>query len=74
MDLRIQLLVFNLLLLLLALLCSMNSTGARITSTYIRPEWPSVDIPLDNEAFTVPKGHNAPQQVSNGVLKHSRPQ
>ncbi|KAF8012077.1 hypothetical protein BT93_I0262 [Corymbia citriodora subsp. variegata] len=34
-----------------------------ITSTFIRSEWPSVDIPFDNEAFAVPKGHNAPQQV-----------
>uniref|UniRef100_A0A2P2NZX5 Bifunctional purple acid phosphatase 26-like n=1 Tax=Rhizophora mucronata TaxID=61149 RepID=A0A2P2NZX5_RHIMU len=34
-----------------------------ITSTFIRSEWPSVDIPLDNEVFAVPKGHNAPQQV-----------
>lgn len=35
-----------------------------ITSKFIRTEWPSTDIPLDNEAFAVPKGHNAPQQVS----------
>ncbi|XP_030544519.2 bifunctional purple acid phosphatase 26-like [Rhodamnia argentea] len=34
-----------------------------ITSTFIRSEWPSVDIPFDNEAFAVPKGDNAPQQV-----------
>lgn len=43
------------------------SYGARvyggITSTFVRSEWPSVDIPLDNEVFAVPKGHNAPQQV-----------
>ncbi|KAF9617087.1 hypothetical protein IFM89_033192 [Coptis chinensis] len=36
--------------------------SAGITSTFIRSEWPSTDIPLDNEAFVVPKGHNAPQQ------------
>ncbi|KAJ6363274.1 hypothetical protein OIU78_003449 [Salix suchowensis] len=33
------------------------------TSSFIRSEWPSIDIPLDNEVFAVPKGHNAPQQV-----------
>ncbi|KAJ6731862.1 ACID PHOSPHATASE RELATED [Salix purpurea] len=37
--------------------------NAGITSTFIRSEWPSNDIPLDNEVFVVPKGHNAPQQV-----------
>ncbi|KAI4335663.1 hypothetical protein L6164_014291 [Bauhinia variegata] len=26
-------------------------------------QWPSVDIPVKNEAFAVPKGYNAPQQV-----------
>ncbi|OAY47013.1 bifunctional purple acid phosphatase 26 [Manihot esculenta] len=36
---------------------------AGITSSFIRTEWPSVDIPLDNEVFAVPDGHNAPQQV-----------
>ena len=41
-----------------------NNGNAGITSTFIRSEWPSVDIPLDNEVFVVPKGHNAPQQVS----------
>ncbi|XP_057967627.1 bifunctional purple acid phosphatase 26-like [Malania oleifera] len=34
-----------------------------ITSTYIRSQWPSTDIPLDHEIFAVPKGYNAPQQV-----------
>ncbi|XP_052198947.1 bifunctional purple acid phosphatase 26 isoform X2 [Diospyros lotus] len=37
--------------------------SAGVTSTFVRTEWPSIDIPLDNEAFVVPKGHNAPQQV-----------
>ncbi|KAL9251534.1 Bifunctional purple acid phosphatase 26-like protein [Drosera capensis] len=36
---------------------------AGLTSTFIRSEFPSADIPLDNEAFAVPKGHNMPQQV-----------
>ncbi|KAJ4707855.1 Purple acid phosphatase [Melia azedarach] len=37
--------------------------SAKITSSFVRSEWPSVDIPLDNEAFAIPEGHNAPQQV-----------
>ncbi|KAK3211874.1 hypothetical protein Dsin_016580 [Dipteronia sinensis] len=37
--------------------------SARITSSFVRSEWPSVDIPLDHQVFAVPKGHNAPQQV-----------
>ncbi|KAI4377165.1 hypothetical protein MLD38_014842 [Melastoma candidum] len=34
-----------------------------ITSTFVRSEWPSIDIPIENEVFAVPKGDNAPQQV-----------
>ncbi|XP_076957030.1 bifunctional purple acid phosphatase 26-like [Bidens hawaiensis] len=34
-----------------------------VTSSFIRSEWPSVDIPLDNEVFVVPNGYNAPEQV-----------
>ena len=41
----------------------LSSGDAGITSTFIRSEWPATDIPLDNEAFAVPNGHNAPQQV-----------
>jgi hypothetical protein len=37
---------------------------AGITSSFVRSEFPSVDIPLNHEVFVVPKGHNAPQQVS----------
>ncbi|KAK6945163.1 Calcineurin-like phosphoesterase domain, ApaH type, partial [Dillenia turbinata] len=33
------------------------------TSNFVRSEWPSVDIPLDDEVFAVPEGHNSPQQV-----------
>ncbi|KAJ3679148.1 hypothetical protein LUZ60_017159 [Juncus effusus] len=33
------------------------------TSSFVRTEFPSDDIPLDNEVFSVPKGYNAPQQV-----------
>ena len=42
----------------------MNNAYAGVTSSFIRSEWPSVDIPLDNEVFAVPSGYNAPQQVS----------
>ncbi|GER51596.1 purple acid phosphatase [Striga asiatica] len=52
------------LLLLSCVLLSLICIGsAGVTSAFIRTEWPSVDIPLDNEAFAVPKGYNAPQQV-----------
>ncbi|KAF3789036.1 Bifunctional purple acid phosphatase 26 [Nymphaea thermarum] len=40
-----------------------NTTKAGITSGFTRSEWPSTDIPLDNEVFAIPKGYNAPQQV-----------
>ncbi|XP_059635178.1 bifunctional purple acid phosphatase 26-like isoform X2 [Cornus florida] len=45
------------------LLSCMNIVSAGLTSTFIRSEFPSTDIPLDHEAFAVPKGYNAPQQV-----------
>ncbi|KAH7574368.1 hypothetical protein JRO89_XS03G0287400 [Xanthoceras sorbifolium] len=45
------------------LLSYVNNGIAGITSSFIRSEWPSIDIPIDNEAFVVPEGHNAPQQV-----------
>lgn len=41
----------------------LNNVYAGVTSTFIRSEWPSVDIPLDNEVFVKPNGHNAPEQV-----------
>ncbi|KAK9269717.1 hypothetical protein L1049_001495 [Liquidambar formosana] len=53
----------RLLLTSFVFLSSVDNGNAGITSTFIRSEWPSIDIPLDNEAFLVPKGHNAPQQV-----------
>ncbi|GAV60536.1 Metallophos domain-containing protein/Metallophos_C domain-containing protein [Cephalotus follicularis] len=52
--------LFQLLLVLLKTLISVN---AGITSTFIRSQLPSAVIPLDDEAFSIPKGHNAPQQV-----------
>ncbi|CAI0388634.1 unnamed protein product [Linum tenue] len=44
-------------------LSGLNNGNAKMTSTFVRSEWPSTDIPLDNQAFAVPKGRNAPQQV-----------
>ncbi|KAK9947495.1 hypothetical protein M0R45_003118 [Rubus argutus] len=41
----------------------LRNGNAGITSTFIRSEYPSVDIPLENKVLAVPKGHNAPQQV-----------
>ncbi|KAL9339268.1 hypothetical protein Peur_068283 [Populus x canadensis] len=52
-----------LILLFFFLSASVKNGNAGITSTFIRSEWPSNDIPLDHEVFAVPKGHNAPQQV-----------
>ncbi|KAH9799014.1 Bifunctional purple acid phosphatase 26 [Citrus sinensis] len=51
------------IMLYLTLLLSLNNGTARITSRFIRTEWPSADIPLHNKVFDIPKGHNAPQQV-----------
>ncbi|KAM0017936.1 putative phosphoric monoester hydrolase [Helianthus debilis subsp. tardiflorus] len=34
-----------------------------ITSSFIRSEFPAVDMPLDHEVFAIPSGYNAPQQV-----------
>ncbi|KAK1413983.1 hypothetical protein QVD17_29720 [Tagetes erecta] len=45
------------------LLSLVNIAHAGVTSSFVRSEWPSVDIPLDNEVFAVPSGYNAPQQV-----------
>ncbi|XP_058115648.1 bifunctional purple acid phosphatase 26 isoform X2 [Magnolia sinica] len=55
--------LFQLLLTLFILLRSVQIGDAGITSSFVRTQWPSVDIPLDNEVFAIPKGHNAPQQV-----------
>ncbi|CAN6802005.1 unnamed protein product, partial [Brassica oleracea] len=52
------------LLLVVAVLLSLVLQGqGGITSSYVRSEWPAVDIPLDHKVFKVPKGYNAPQQV-----------
>ncbi|XVE71518.1 hypothetical protein DITRI_Ditri10aG0157200 [Diplodiscus trichospermus] len=60
---KMQSLLFQLILTSFVFLNPVNNVNAGITSTFIRKEWPSVDIPLDNEVFAVPTGDNAPQQV-----------
>lgn len=52
------------LLVVSVLLSSVLHGDGGITSSYVRSEWPAVDIPLDHHVFKVPKGYNAPQQVS----------
>lgn len=56
--------LFNFVLATFLFLSAIKGGNAGITSSFVRSEWPSVDIPLDNEVFAVPKGQNAPQQVS----------
>nr|XP_043624591.1 bifunctional purple acid phosphatase 26-like [Erigeron canadensis] len=51
-----------LFLILLSLLIS-NVVHAGITSSFVRSEFPAVDMPLDHEVFAPPKGYNAPEQV-----------
>nr|GEX70809.1 purple acid phosphatase 2-like [Tanacetum cinerariifolium] len=34
-----------------------------ITSSYVRNEEKSVDMPFDSDVFKVPQGYNAPQQT-----------
>lgn len=58
-----RLVLYHLVPLIAIILCSGGQGNARITSTYVRSEWPSADIPLNHEAFEIPEGHNAPQQV-----------
>lgn len=50
--------------LLSVFLTLVDNGNAGVTSSFVRKEFPDVDIPLDNEVFAVPKGYNAPQQVS----------
>lgn len=50
--------------LLSLFLTFIDNGSAGITSAFIRTQFPSVDIPLENEVLSVPNGYNAPQQVS----------
>ncbi|XP_027920027.1 bifunctional purple acid phosphatase 26-like isoform X1 [Vigna unguiculata] len=63
MKRREQTMLLNFVLASFVFLVSIRDGSARITSSFIRSEWPAVDLPLDHEAFAVPKGYNAPQQV-----------
>ncbi|XP_065851459.1 bifunctional purple acid phosphatase 26-like isoform X1 [Euphorbia lathyris] len=56
-------LLLRLILAFFVFLGFVNNGNAGITSSFTRSVWPSIDIPLDNEVFAVPKGYNAPQQV-----------
>ncbi|KAJ0030153.1 hypothetical protein Pint_12437 [Pistacia integerrima] len=55
-----QLLLFVLLFIIIS---SVEHGSARVTSSFVRNEWPAVDMPLDYEVFAIPEGYNAPQQV-----------
>ncbi|CDY47560.1 BnaA08g07270D [Brassica napus] len=56
--------IHHLLVVVVSVLLSLVLQGeGGITSSYVRSEWPAVDIPLDHKVFKVPKGYNAPQQV-----------
>ncbi|KAJ3708086.1 hypothetical protein LUZ61_011791 [Rhynchospora tenuis] len=58
MGSRLLLLIFPLILNYLVEI----ALGGK-TSSFVRSQWPSTDIPLDNQAFVEPDGYNAPQQV-----------
>ena len=45
-------------------LCLVDRVFSGVTSSFVRSEWPAVDIPIDSEEFAVPKDQNSPQQVS----------
>lgn len=60
--LRLQL--FRFVIILVLVLSYVENGNAGLTSTFVRTQWPAADIPLDNEVFAIPKGYNAPQQVS----------
>lgn len=63
-DKKMRPVIHQLVVIGYVLLSFLNSVYAGVTSSFIRSEWPSVDIPLDNEVFAVPNGYNAPEQVS----------
>ncbi|KMZ73447.1 Purple acid phosphatase [Zostera marina] len=53
----------QLMFIVLSILYCAGFASPGITSSFVRSQWPSVDIPLDNEVFAIPKCYNAPQQV-----------
>ncbi|KAH9326893.1 hypothetical protein KI387_007071, partial [Taxus chinensis] len=52
----------RLFLLSLVVLSAAPCLGG-ITSKYVRKTEASMDMPMDSDAFTIPQGYNAPQQV-----------
>ncbi|XP_062078171.1 bifunctional purple acid phosphatase 26-like isoform X2 [Humulus lupulus] len=60
---RRQSMLFQVIVIFFLYLSILNNVKAGITSKFIRSEWPATDIPIENEAFAVPNGQNAPQQV-----------
>lgn len=38
-------------------------TNGGITSSFVRNEERSIDMPFDSDVFRIPPGYNAPQQV-----------
>ena len=38
---------------------------AGLTSSYVRETGIATDMPLDSDVFRVPRGYNAPQQVTH---------
>lgn len=67
-NLKLQSLFLQLAFAFCVFISSLSFGDAGITSTFIRSEWPSIDIPLDHEVFAVPQGYNAPQQVKLLIL------
>jgi hypothetical protein len=55
-----QSMLLQLILVFVIFSSFLENGNAGITSAFIWFEWPSIDIPLDNEGFAVPKGNNAP--------------
>ena len=66
------LLLLQLSITFFVFMCCVGNGNARITSAFVRSEFPSVDIPLDNKVFAVPKGYNAPQQVSIQLFENNK--
>lgn len=68
-DRRMEFLLLRVLIVCYGFLSFVECRAAGLSSSFVRSEWPSVDIPLDNEVFALPKGQNAPQQVSLMIIR-----
>lgn len=51
------------LLVVLFILSALEVCIGGITSSYVRNDDLSLDMPIDSDVFRVPPGYNAPQQV-----------